>query len=57
MVGEEEDVSENHDYDDSKDDNETKVAKIEVGDNYVVVANELENGDPLFDVLCNKPTA
>jgi hypothetical protein len=45
-----------NDYsDDSKDNNETKAAKVEVGDNYVVVANELENGDPFFVVLCNKP--
>lgn len=45
-----------NDYsDDFKDNNETKATKVEVGDNYVVVANELENGDPFFVILCNKP--
>jgi len=33
-------------------DGESKATKIEVGDNFVVVANELENGDPFFMILC-----
>jgi hypothetical protein len=37
------------------DDNETKVAKVEIGDNYVVVANGPKNEDAFFVVSCNKP--
>jgi hypothetical protein len=55
MVGEEEDASKNDDSNDSKDYNETKAVKVEVGDNYVVVTNEPKNGDPFFILLCNKP--
>jgi hypothetical protein len=34
-------------------DGESKATKIEMGDNFVVVANELENGDPFFMILCD----
>jgi hypothetical protein len=34
---------------------ESKTTKIEVGDNFAIVANELENGDPFYLILCNKP--
>jgi hypothetical protein len=30
------------------------VAKVEVDDNYAVVAKELEEGDPFYIVLCNQ---
>lgn len=29
--------------------------KVEVGDNFVVIANELENGDPFYVLLCANP--
>jgi hypothetical protein len=34
---------------------EFEATTIEVGDNFAVIANELENGNPFYLVLCNKP--
>jgi hypothetical protein len=34
---------------------EFEVAKVEMGDNFVVIFDELENGDPFFVIICNKP--
>ncbi len=34
---------------------ESKATRVELGDNFVVISNDLENGDPFFVVLCNKP--
>jgi hypothetical protein len=34
---------------------ETKAAKVEVGDNYAIVAKESEEGDPFYIVMCNQP--
>ncbi len=44
-----------HEFSDSdmEENGESKVAKNEVGDNFVVVANKLENGDPFFVILCD----
>jgi hypothetical protein len=39
---------------DTNDDIESKVVKVEVGDNFAVIVEELENGNPFFVVLCNK---
>jgi hypothetical protein len=55
MLSEEEDALENDDSNDFEDNNEIKATKVEVGDHYVVVANEPKNGDPFFVVFCNKP--
>jgi hypothetical protein len=33
---------------------ESEVAKVEVGDNFVVIFKELENGDPFYVVLCDR---
>jgi len=38
---------------DMEQDGESKATKIEVGDNFVVIANELGNGDPFFVILCD----
>jgi hypothetical protein len=46
------------DYEEDLDSNvdcEAEVAKVEVGDNYVIVVEELEEGDPFYIVLCNQP--
>ncbi len=37
------------------EDIEIKATKVEVGDNFVVTVGEMENGDPFFVILCNKP--
>ncbi len=34
---------------------EIEVAKVELGDNFAIISNDLENGDLFFVVLCNKP--
>jgi hypothetical protein len=26
-----------------------------VGDNFAIISNELENGDPFYVILCDKP--
>jgi hypothetical protein len=54
MVGEQDDGLELENFN-FEDDNEIEGAKVKIGDNYAVVANELENGDAFFVVLCNKP--
>jgi hypothetical protein len=36
-----------------EEDGESKVAKIKVGDNFVIVVDELENVDPFFVILCD----
>jgi hypothetical protein len=33
---------------------ESEVAKVKVGDNFVVIVEEWENGNPFFVVLCDK---
>lgn len=43
------------DESDSDDDCESEAAKVEIGDNYAVFTDDLENGGPFFIVLCNKP--
>jgi hypothetical protein len=49
--------SENFDHEfsnfDMEEDGESKATKIEVGDNFTIVANKLENGDPFFVILCD----
>jgi hypothetical protein len=37
------------------EDIENEVAKVEVGDNFAIISNELENGDPFYVILCDKP--
>jgi hypothetical protein len=32
---------------------ESEVTKVEVGDNFVIISNELENGDPFYVILCD----
>jgi hypothetical protein len=54
MVGEEDNGS-NSDDSDVEDNIEIEANKVEIGDIYVVVSNELENGDAFFVVFCNKP--
>jgi 23S rRNA A1618 N6-methylase RlmF len=34
---------------------ESKATKVEIGDNFVVIFYELENNDPFYVVICNKP--
>jgi hypothetical protein len=34
---------------------EFEAARVELGDIIVVIFDDLENGDPFFVVLCNKP--
>ncbi len=36
-------------------DYETQATKVEIGDNYTIVAKELEEGDPFYIVLFNQP--
>jgi hypothetical protein len=33
---------------------ESEVTTVEVGDNFVIISNELENGDPFYVILCNQ---
>jgi hypothetical protein len=40
---------------DVKDDIEIEAAKVDIGDNYAVVLDELENKDAFFVVFSNKP--
>jgi hypothetical protein len=40
---------------DADEDNETKATKVEVGDNFVVIVGEMENGDLFFVILWDKP--
>jgi len=54
MVGEEDNGS-NLDGLDVDDNIEIKAAKVDIGDNYAIVSNELENGNAFFVFLCNKP--
>jgi hypothetical protein len=35
------------------EDIENEATKVKVGDNYVVISNELENGDPFYVILCD----
>ncbi len=39
---------------DTNDDIQSKVVKVEVGDNFAIIAGELENGNLFFVVLCDK---
>jgi hypothetical protein len=44
------------DFDNSEIDDEDfegETMKVEVGDNFVVISNELENGDPFYVILCD----
>jgi hypothetical protein len=34
---------------------EFEVASVELGDNFVTISEELENGDPFYMVHCTKP--
>ncbi len=46
------------DYEEDSNSNvdcETKAAKVEVDDNYAIVAKELKEGDPFYIVMCNQP--
>ncbi len=54
MVGEE-DIGSNLDDSNAKDNIETKATKVEIGNNQVVVSNELKNKKVFFVVMCNKP--
>jgi hypothetical protein len=54
MVGEEDNGS-NLDGLDVDDNIEIKAAKVDIGNNYAIVSNELENGNAFFVFLCNKP--
>jgi hypothetical protein len=54
MVGEEDNGS-NLNGLDVEDDIEINAPKVEIGDNYTVVLDELENKDAFFVVFCNKP--
>jgi len=31
-----------------------KIAKVEFDDNFAIISNELENGDPFYVIFCNK---
>ncbi len=37
-----------HDSNTNDEGFESEVAKVEVGDNFVIISNELENGDPFY---------
>jgi hypothetical protein len=43
-------------YSNARDDGdlESKVTRVKLGDNFVVISNDLENGDPFFVVFCDK---
>jgi hypothetical protein len=46
----------NIDFENGDDcDLEYEIRKVKVGNNFVVIANELENNDPFYLVICNKP--
>jgi hypothetical protein len=32
---------------------ESEAARVEVGDNFVVISDELKNGDPFYVLLCD----
>lgn len=40
---------------DSNVDYEYEVTKVEVGDNYVIIVKELDEGDPFYIIFCNQP--
>jgi hypothetical protein len=40
---------------DMDEDIESKVAKVEVGNNLAIISDELENGDPFYVLLCDNP--
>jgi hypothetical protein len=42
-----------HDSNTNDEGFESEVAKVEVGDNFVIISNELENGDPFYVILCD----
>jgi len=35
------------------EDIENEAVKVKVGGNYVVISNELENGDPFYVIICD----
>jgi hypothetical protein len=37
------------------DDMKSKATNVEIGDNVIVIADELENGNPFYILLCNRP--
>ncbi len=42
----------------SRDDDhdvESKSARVESSDNFVIIYDESENGDPFYVIICNKP--
>jgi hypothetical protein len=45
-----------YDYEDFKVDHdfENEMSKVEVGDNFTIIVDELENGDPFFVILHDK---
>jgi hypothetical protein len=46
----------NIDFENGDDcDLEYEIGKVKVGNNFVVIVNELENNDPFCLVICNKP--
>jgi len=34
---------------------ESKSARVESSDNFVIIYDESENGDPFYVIICNKP--
>jgi hypothetical protein len=42
-----------NDLDIDDEDFESETTKVEVGDNFIVISKELENGDPVYVVLCD----
>jgi len=47
----------NPNFDDSNTNDEgfkNETTKVEAGDNFVVIYNELENGDPFYVILCDQ---
>jgi hypothetical protein len=40
---------------DMDEDIENEATKVEVGDNFAVISDELQNGDPFYVILCDKP--
>jgi hypothetical protein len=34
---------------------ELEAIRVEYGNNFAVIYDELENGDPFYVILCNKP--
>lgn len=48
-------IHESNGFETYEEDFESEVARLEVGDNFVVILNELENNDPFYVLLCGKP--